>query len=39
MTNKWVEYMKGKFDKIQSWVIGPGLGRSKCLNLFFQNFI
>lgn len=39
MADKWVEYLRKKVDKISSWVIGPGLGRSIPLSTFFPKFI
>jgi len=39
MTSKWINYFKSKFDRINCWVIGPGLGRHECLSLFFRKFI
>ncbi len=34
-----MKYISTKLEKFNSWVIGPGLGRNKSLNLFFTKFI
>ena len=39
MIEKWIEYFRPRFERIKSWVIGPGLGRTKLMSYFFKKFI
>lgn len=39
LVEKWMVYLRTRFERIKCWVIGPGLGRTKLMSHFFKKFI